>query len=46
MEQLDNIDLCKGTFVAGDQLQMIFGEAWSTLYMMCSRNTPIPKTCP
>ena len=25
MEQLDNIDLCKGTFVAGDQLQMIFG---------------------
>lgn len=25
MEKLDNIDLCKGTFVAGDQLQMIFG---------------------
>ncbi|WP_276813830.1 PTS beta-glucoside transporter subunit IIBCA [Faecalibaculum rodentium] len=25
MEQLDNIGLCKGTFVAGDQLQMIFG---------------------
>ena len=25
MEKLDQIDLCKGTFVAGDQLQMIFG---------------------
>ena len=25
MEKLDTIDLCKGTFVAGDQLQMIFG---------------------
>lgn len=25
MEKLDNIDLCKGVFVAGDQLQMIFG---------------------
>lgn len=25
MEKLDNIDLCKGVFIAGDQLQMIFG---------------------
>lgn len=25
LEKLDTIDLCKGTFVAGDQLQMIFG---------------------
>ncbi|WP_353057642.1 glucose PTS transporter subunit EIIB [Ileibacterium valens] len=25
MEKLDDIDLCKGTFVAGDQLLMIFG---------------------
>lgn len=25
MERLDNIDLCKGTFMAGSQLQMIFG---------------------
>lgn len=25
MDKLDNIDLCKGVFVAGDQLQMIFG---------------------
>lgn len=25
MDRLDNIDLCKGVFVAGDQLQMIFG---------------------
>lgn len=25
MEALDNVDLCKGVFVAGNQLQMIFG---------------------
>lgn len=25
MDKLDNIDLCKGVFVAGDQLQMVFG---------------------
>lgn len=40
MEKLDNIDLCKGTFVAGDQLQMIFGAGLvNDVYNVFSRYT-------